>query len=218
MRSRAVTTRQPASAQIASPPGVAGLWPRLGELSLVVEACEFERLEADPPSAVKPTTTQIRLLGAGTDGLAEDIAPSPTSATPFPRCRWPAGGRWSASVSTSRRLSSRRRRRVAGRAAVPQPGVRRRRWISPCARPAARCTTSSNCSLGPCASSPPSASASRRRRGPRPARAVSQPALRARRRSRVDSRADDRGRRHRAGRVDRLQGPRTVTTSQTTRH
>lgn len=87
-----MSRRQPASTQIASPQGVTALWPRLRELSLVVEACEYERLEADPPSAMERTTTQIRLLGGGTDGLGEDICPFPDERDALPSL--PLAGEW----------------------------------------------------------------------------------------------------------------------------
>jgi L-alanine-DL-glutamate epimerase-like enolase superfamily enzyme len=47
------------------------------KLPLVVEGCEVERLEADRSFGSDRVTTQIRLLGAGTDGLGEDISPAP---------------------------------------------------------------------------------------------------------------------------------------------
>jgi L-alanine-DL-glutamate epimerase-like enolase superfamily enzyme len=53
----------------------ASLWPRLAKLRLVVEGCELERLEADRSFGFDRVTTQIRLLGEGTDGLGEDISP-----------------------------------------------------------------------------------------------------------------------------------------------
>lgn len=56
-------------------PPRSSLWPRLAELPVVVEDCRLERLEADPSTGVNRVTTQIRLLGASTDGLGEDISP-----------------------------------------------------------------------------------------------------------------------------------------------
>src|SRR3954462_4349551 len=50
------------------------LWPRLAELPLVVEGCEFDRLHAVLAYEFERITTQVRLVGAGTDGLGEDIA------------------------------------------------------------------------------------------------------------------------------------------------
>jgi hypothetical protein len=83
---------QPVNGQATSLPGVASLWPQLAQLTLVVEACELERLEVHPSFSVNRTTTQIRLLGAGTDGLGEDICPFPDepAARPSP----PLTGEW----------------------------------------------------------------------------------------------------------------------------
>jgi hypothetical protein len=50
------------------------LWPRLAELPLVVEACEFERRHAVLAHETDRFTTHVRLLGGGTDGLGEDVA------------------------------------------------------------------------------------------------------------------------------------------------
>ncbi len=83
---------QPVNGQATSLPGVASLWPQLAQLTLVVEACELERLEVHPSFSVNRTTTQIRLFGAGTDGLGEDICPFPDepAARPSP----PLTGEW----------------------------------------------------------------------------------------------------------------------------
>ena len=51
----------------------ATLWPRLAELPLVVEDCEFDRLHAVLAYDFERITTQVRLVGAGVDGLGEDI-------------------------------------------------------------------------------------------------------------------------------------------------
>ena len=50
------------------------LWPRLARLPLIVEACEYERLHAVFVDAFERVTTHVRLLGAGADGLGEDIS------------------------------------------------------------------------------------------------------------------------------------------------
>ena len=50
------------------------LWPRLAELPLVIEACEYERLHAVLAYEFERVTTHVRLLGAGTDGLGEDVS------------------------------------------------------------------------------------------------------------------------------------------------
>src|SRR3954470_5497799 len=50
------------------------LWPRLAELPLVIEACEYERLHAVLAYESERTTTHVRLAGAGADGLGEDVS------------------------------------------------------------------------------------------------------------------------------------------------
>jgi hypothetical protein len=50
------------------------LWPRLAELPLVVESCEYERLHAVLAYESQRVTTHVRLAGAGADGLGEDIS------------------------------------------------------------------------------------------------------------------------------------------------
>jgi hypothetical protein len=50
------------------------LWPRLAELPLVVEACEYERLHAILAYESERITTHVRLVGAGADGLGEDVS------------------------------------------------------------------------------------------------------------------------------------------------
>ena len=57
-------------------PAITGesLWPRLAELPLVIEACEYERLNAVLSHEFERVTTHVRLAGAGTDGLGEDVS------------------------------------------------------------------------------------------------------------------------------------------------
>src|SRR5881227_3957234 len=50
------------------------LWPRLAELPLVIEACEYERLYAVLANDFERFTTHVRLIGEGTDGLGEDVS------------------------------------------------------------------------------------------------------------------------------------------------
>jgi hypothetical protein len=50
------------------------LWPRVAALPLVVEACEFDRLHAVLAHDVERVTTHVRLVGAGSDGLGEDVS------------------------------------------------------------------------------------------------------------------------------------------------
>ena len=41
------------------------LWPRLAELPLVVESCEYDRLHAVLAHEFQRVTTHVRLAGAG---------------------------------------------------------------------------------------------------------------------------------------------------------
>jgi hypothetical protein len=50
------------------------LWPRLAELPLVVESCEYERLHAVLAHEFQRVTTHVRLVGAGADGLGGDVS------------------------------------------------------------------------------------------------------------------------------------------------
>jgi hypothetical protein len=50
------------------------LWPRLAELPLVIEACEYDRLNAVLPEDFERITTHVRLSGTGVDGLGEDVS------------------------------------------------------------------------------------------------------------------------------------------------
>src|SRR2546421_10639984 len=50
------------------------LWPRLAELPLVIEACEYECLHAVLAHEFERITTHVRLIGEGTDGLGEDVS------------------------------------------------------------------------------------------------------------------------------------------------
>jgi L-alanine-DL-glutamate epimerase-like enolase superfamily enzyme len=50
------------------------LWPRLAELPLVVESCEYDRLHALAMHDFERVTTHVRLLGAGAEGLGEDVS------------------------------------------------------------------------------------------------------------------------------------------------
>ncbi len=50
------------------------LWPRLAGLSLVIEACEYDRLDAVLAYEFERITTHVRLVGAGADGLGEDVS------------------------------------------------------------------------------------------------------------------------------------------------
>jgi hypothetical protein len=50
------------------------LWPKLAELPLVVEACEYDRLQSRLTNDFDRITTQVRLVGGGGDGLGEDVS------------------------------------------------------------------------------------------------------------------------------------------------
>ncbi|MCW3046922.1 MAG: hypothetical protein JWO74_1206 [Solirubrobacterales bacterium] len=50
------------------------LWPRLAGLPLVIEACEYDRLYAVLAYEFERITTHVRLVGAGADGLGEDVS------------------------------------------------------------------------------------------------------------------------------------------------
>jgi hypothetical protein len=52
----------------------ASLWPRLAALPLVIEACEYDRLHAVLADEFERITTHVRLVGAGVDGLGEDVS------------------------------------------------------------------------------------------------------------------------------------------------
>jgi len=52
----------------------ASLWPRLADLPLVVESCGYEPLRAALAGDFTRVTTRVRLIGAGTDGLGEDVS------------------------------------------------------------------------------------------------------------------------------------------------
>jgi hypothetical protein len=50
------------------------LWPRLADLPLVVEGCDYDRLHAVLAHGFQRVTTHVRLTGAGAEGLGEDIS------------------------------------------------------------------------------------------------------------------------------------------------
>src|SRR5512133_1290967 len=50
------------------------LWPRLAGLPLVIEACEYDRLHAVLAHQFERITTHVRLVGAGAEGLGEDVS------------------------------------------------------------------------------------------------------------------------------------------------
>ncbi len=59
---------------ISRPANTESLWPRLAELPLVVESYEYDRLSLLLAHESERVTTHVRLLGAGADGLGEDVS------------------------------------------------------------------------------------------------------------------------------------------------
>jgi L-alanine-DL-glutamate epimerase-like enolase superfamily enzyme len=72
------------------------LWPRLAGLSLVIEACEYERLQALLAYEFERITTHVRLIGAGVDGLGEDVSVFREDGTALHETRpaLPLEGQW----------------------------------------------------------------------------------------------------------------------------
>jgi hypothetical protein len=72
------------------------LWPRLAGLPLVIEACEYERLHAVLAYEFERITTHVRLVGAGVDGLGEDISVFREDGTALHETRpaLPLKGKW----------------------------------------------------------------------------------------------------------------------------
>ena len=72
------------------------LWPRLAELPLVVEGCEYDSLRAVLTQEFERVTTQVRLVGAGTDGLGEDVSVFREDGTTLHETRpeLPLAGEW----------------------------------------------------------------------------------------------------------------------------
>ena len=50
------------------------LWPRVADLPLVIEACEYDRLHTVLAHEFERVTTLVRLIGAGAEGLGEDVS------------------------------------------------------------------------------------------------------------------------------------------------
>jgi hypothetical protein len=72
------------------------LWPRLAGLPLVVEEYEYERLHATLAFEFERVTTHVRLVGAGVDGLGEDVSPFREDGTTLHETRpaLPLEGEW----------------------------------------------------------------------------------------------------------------------------
>jgi L-alanine-DL-glutamate epimerase-like enolase superfamily enzyme len=72
------------------------LWSRLAELPLVVEACEYERLQGVLAFEFDRITTHVRLVGPGADGLGEDVSVFREDGTALHETRpsLPLAGEW----------------------------------------------------------------------------------------------------------------------------
>src|SRR5437868_169427 len=66
--------RRPRRTEAAAMAHTESLWPQLAELPLVVESCEYDRLHAVLAHEFQRVTTHVRLVGAGADGLGEDVS------------------------------------------------------------------------------------------------------------------------------------------------
>ena len=102
------------------------LWPRLAELPLVVETCEYERLHAVLAYEFARFTTHVRLVGGGTDGLGEDISAFREDGMTLHETRpsLPLAGEWTLAGFCEH---------LAGLALWPEPpewdvALRMRRW------------------------------------------------------------------------------------------
>jgi len=87
-----MTAVNPASPSV----GGESLWPRLAQLPLVVEWCEYDRLHAVLVYGFERITTQVRLVGAGVDGLGEDVSVFREDGTALHEARpaLPLEGEW----------------------------------------------------------------------------------------------------------------------------
>jgi hypothetical protein len=72
------------------------LWPRVSGLPLVIEACEYDRLHAVLAHESERITTHVRLVGAGADGLGEDVSVMEEDGTSLHEARLALGleGEW----------------------------------------------------------------------------------------------------------------------------
>jgi hypothetical protein len=72
------------------------LWPRVGGLPLVIESCEYDRLHGVLAYEFERITTQVRLVGAGADGLGEDVSVAREDGTALHEGRpsLPLAGEW----------------------------------------------------------------------------------------------------------------------------
>src|SRR5690349_24602523 len=72
------------------------LWSRVAGLALVIEECEYERLHCVLAHEFERITTQVRLVGAGVDGLGEDVSVFREDGTTLHEARppLPLAGEW----------------------------------------------------------------------------------------------------------------------------
>jgi hypothetical protein len=72
------------------------LWPSIAGLPVVIEACEYERLHAVLVHEFERITTHVRLVGAGAEGLGEDVSIYREDGTSLHETRpWlPLAGEW----------------------------------------------------------------------------------------------------------------------------
>jgi hypothetical protein len=72
------------------------LWPRLAGLPLVIGACEYGRLHTVLADEFERITTHVRLVGAGADGLGEDVSVFREDGTALHETRpsLPVAGEW----------------------------------------------------------------------------------------------------------------------------
>jgi L-alanine-DL-glutamate epimerase-like enolase superfamily enzyme len=78
------------------PDEAGSLWSRLAGLSLAIEACEYDRLHAVLAYEFERITTHVRLVGAGVDGLGEDVSVFREDGTALHETRpaLPLAGEW----------------------------------------------------------------------------------------------------------------------------
>jgi hypothetical protein len=72
------------------------LWPRLADLPLVVESCDYDDLRAVLSQQFNRVTTHVRLIGGGADGLGEDVSVMEEDGTSLHEARPALGleGEW----------------------------------------------------------------------------------------------------------------------------
>src|SRR5437764_10498430 len=72
------------------------LWPRVAELPLQIESCEYDRLHAVLAHEFQRVTTHVRLLGAGACGLGEDVSVHVEDGTSLHETQLvlPLAGKW----------------------------------------------------------------------------------------------------------------------------